>query len=451
MACILYIEIYKELPIMYRFAGENEFRKILSNQVTQDCFPKRDSRSLSDIFFRGIGGLLITGRVISVCGDYENDIRYYLGKNTDSDEGNLILFLKSVHASIACMEIKRISEKKEIQNVQVFFSDNRIEIYDFMDAYSCNAIRHIDGIGFWEVILSLEEATLFLNKLNECVQSIDKSFNGCPGWLYRRVIEKTDSRKLYDWAKRLTYLKENLTYNEQIAIPNAIFPKQYYDAYYLFRDIEESYITDISEHKSRYKNNYNLSANDVMARLATTAGLVGCIMGRIHEETHRKVYWIDYACGGGQIVNMVQPELFSCMDYEIVGVDVNETAIRFAESYALLSGGKRIFRKIDAGESVDVRKYDLISISEFLEHCYDPLRFLEDLNIRNGAYILAETPLDQRMSVSLPNEHIWTWRECDFTRLFEVAGYKVIGVNKQLFSDGIGALDYITVVAQRVY
>ncbi len=434
---------------MYRFAGEKEFKKILSNKVMTDCFPKRDSRNLKDIFFRGVGGLLIPGRVISVCGDYESDIKYYLENNSEVDESNLILFFKSVHASFAYMDINRIIEEEEINHVQMFFSDNRIEIYDFMDTYFCDAIRHIDGVGFWEVVLPVEEAFRFLEKLDECVKSIDKTFNECPGWLYRRVIEKIDSKKLYDWAKRLKYLKGNLTYDAQIAIPNAIFPKEYYEAYYLFRDLEESYITDTNEHKNRYCNNYNLSANDVMARLATTAGLVGCIMGRIHEETHRKVYWLDYGCGGGQIVNMAHPELFSCNDYEIVGVDVNETAIRFAESFALASGGKRKFRKIGVGDKVDAREFDLISASEFLEHCYDPLRFLKDLNVRNGAYVLAETPLDQWMSVSLPNEHIWTWRECDFIRLFETAGYKVIGVNKQLFSDGIGTLDYITVVAQR--
>ncbi len=435
---------------MYRFAGENEFRKILSNRVMSDSFPKRDSRSLSDIFLGGGGGLLISGRVIPVCGDYENDIRYYIEINADSVERNLILFFKSIHASSAYVELQKIAEEREIQRVQMFFSDNRIEIYDFMDTYPCDAVRHIDGIGFWEVILPIDEAMLFLSKVDESVKSIDKTFRECPGWLYRRVIEKADSRKLYDWSKRLRYLKGNMTYDAQIAIPNAIFPQEYYDAYYLFRDIEESYITNTNAHTNRYCNNYNLSANDVMARLATTAGLVGCIMGRIHEETHRKVLWLDYACGGGQIANMVHPELFACTDYEIVGVDVNETAIRFAESYALASGGKRKFHKIEAEESVDASKFDLISISEFLEHCFDPLRFLKDLNVRNGAYVLAETPLDQSMSVSLPNEHIWTWRECDFIRLFEIAGFKVIGVNKQLFSDGVGSLDYITVVAQRV-
>lgn len=108
-------------------------------------------------------------------------------------------------------------------------------------------------------------------------------------------------------------------------------------------------------------------------------------IGWIVEQIPESIYLLDIGCSGGEFITYIK----SLKDIDCIGIDVNESAVK-----AAISQG--VFARVGRAESLPFsdNRFDVVLLSEVLEHLYDPLPALKEANrvMRDGGVVLGSVP-----------------------------------------------------------
>jgi hypothetical protein len=153
-------------------------------------------------------------------------------------------------------------------------------------------------------------------------------------------------------------------------------------------------------------------------------GLVEMLFTIIRRQRpNETIRWLDLGCGRGSAVNAVRLE--ECLpdeDWQIVGIDWNESAIKIANKSA---GLRRSFLVGDVKEAVDKvggEKFNIISAFEFVEHLEDPVKTLTDYLPLCSDFFIAGSPLLERQGWIPSPEHVWTFDRKGYQEILRAAG-----------------------------
>jgi SAM-dependent methyltransferase len=182
--------------------------------------------------------------------------------------------------------------------------------------------------------------------------------------------------------------------------------------------------------------------------------LVETILGTIEVLRDREgpVRWIDIGCGTGRFANGVNPRRFGVQKWDIVGCDFQEGKIAVANrrrargrSFFCSDAFKMLEEYRQRGEP-----FHLVSMFEFLEHLDDPLRFIRQLDTFHPNFVLAASPLAQKMGnprdIKPDPVHLWSFSRRGWEQMFELAGFEVAYSAEVRVGSYIGGLDWLTVV-----
>jgi SAM-dependent methyltransferase len=182
--------------------------------------------------------------------------------------------------------------------------------------------------------------------------------------------------------------------------------------------------------------------------------LVETILGSIEVLRDREgpVRWIDIGCGTGRFANSVNPRRFGVQNWDIVGCDFQEGKIAVANrrrargrSFFCMDAFKMLEEYQIRGEA-----FHLVSMFEFLEHLDDPLRFIRQLDRFKPQFVLAASPLAQKMGNPLESKpdpvHLWSFSRHAWEQMFELAGFAVVYSSEVRVGSYIGGLDWLTIV-----
>jgi SAM-dependent methyltransferase len=189
-------------------------------------------------------------------------------------------------------------------------------------------------------------------------------------------------------------------------------------------------------------------------RLTHVVSLAEAILGMIAvlQDRPQPVRWIDVGCGTGRIANAVNPRRFGVKTWEIVGCDFQDGKIAVANSRRTKN---RNFFCSDAFEMLDnYRKknesFDLVSMFEFLEHLDDPLRLIRRLDTFKPKFVLAASPLGQKMGsprdITSQQAHLWSFTRRGWEQMFQLAGFEVVYSSEVRVGTYIGGLNWLSVV-----
>ena len=136
--------------------------------------------------------------------------------------------------------------------------------------------------------------------------------------------------------------------------------------------------------------------------------------------------WIDIGCGTGRFANSVNPRRFGVETWEIVGCDQQEGKIAVGEP----ESGREVETLLlptlsQPWTSIEKRdeSFHLVSMFEFLEHIDDPLRFMRQLMHYAPKFVLAASPLEQKMRKPLDatpdRAHLWSFSRRGWEQMFD--------------------------------
>ncbi len=189
-------------------------------------------------------------------------------------------------------------------------------------------------------------------------------------------------------------------------------------------------------------------------RSTHAVSLVEMMLGTIALLSDREgpIRWIDVGCGTGRFANGVNPRRFGVEKWEIVGCDFQEGKIAVANRRR--ARGRSFFRNDAFDMLEDHRKrgepFHLVSMFEFLKHLDDPLRFVRRLDSFNPSFVLAASPLAQKIGsprdVRPDPVHLWSFTRRAWEQMFELAGFEVVYSSEVRVGSYIGGLDWLTIV-----
>lgn len=188
-------------------------------------------------------------------------------------------------------------------------------------------------------------------------------------------------------------------------------------------------------------------------RYSHAIGLVETLFGIIAATgSKQRIRWMDVGCGTGHFANAVDPTRYGIQDWDIVGCDMQVGKISIADRQK--TRGRNFFAS-DAFEMLDNYRargeiFDLISMFEFLEHLDDPLKFIKRLDTFKPKYILAASPLEQKLSqprdARADRVHLWSFSRRSWEQMFGLAGFEVVYTSEVRIGTYIGGLDWLSVI-----
>jgi 2-polyprenyl-3-methyl-5-hydroxy-6-metoxy-1,4-benzoquinol methylase len=193
--------------------------------------------------------------------------------------------------------------------------------------------------------------------------------------------------------------------------------------------------------------NHAFRATHAVALVETILGSIKLLYGG-----GERIRWMDIGCGTGRFANSVNPRRFGVEKWEIVGCDLQRGKIAVAERQR--ARGRRFFASDALQMLDDYRKrgesFHLVSMFEFLEHLEDPLHFLRRVDTFRPKFIIAASPLAQKMGEAqdaTPNRaHLWSFSRRGWEQMFELAGFEVVYSSEARVGAYIGGLDWLTIV-----
>lgn len=198
----------------------------------------------------------------------------------------------------------------------------------------------------------------------------------------------------------------------------------------------------------KLEKNFNHSFREPQAQM-----LVELLFGYLQAlDTPPPIRWLDIACGSGRITNAVDAGRFSALEREIVGVDLQESRIGIAE---LANAEGRSFHVADAIDFMRNKKstgevFHIVSMFEFLEHLTDPLGFLNRLQELAPTFVIAGSPLEQKLDKPFDSEsdnvHLWSYSREGWEEMFRLAGFNPIYSSEARVGSYVGGLDWLTII-----
>jgi len=176
-------------------------------------------------------------------------------------------------------------------------------------------------------------------------------------------------------------------------------------------------------------------------------GLAKLIVGK--NETIR---WLDIGCGIGNFANRVDPTKFGVRSWEIVGADFQAGKIAMANQSR--AKGRTFF----VGDALDVvanyekrgESFHIISMFEFLEHLDDPLKFIKKLGAVESSFILAASPLEQKLDLPRDRKpdrvHFWSYSRVAWEQMFASGGLTPIYASETRVGHYVGGLDWLSMI-----
>lgn len=193
--------------------------------------------------------------------------------------------------------------------------------------------------------------------------------------------------------------------------------------------------------------NHSFRYSHAISVVENLLGITGAL------ENVRPVRWMDIGCGTGHFANAVNPARFGLTSWEIVGCDMQAGKIAIAQKQR--ARGREFFAS-DAFAMLDAYKkkgehFDLVSMFEFLEHLDDPLKFMRKLDTFKPKFVLAASPLAQRLNQpksSKPDRvHLWSFSRRSWEQMFALAGLDVVYSSETRVGGYIGGLDWLSMAS----
>jgi 2-polyprenyl-3-methyl-5-hydroxy-6-metoxy-1,4-benzoquinol methylase len=190
----------------------------------------------------------------------------------------------------------------------------------------------------------------------------------------------------------------------------------------------------------------------VISLVETVLGITKLLEAEFQSGGNETLRWMDIGCGTGNFVNRVNPRRFGVQEWDIVGCDRQEGKIEIANRQKARG---RSFFTADAFDMLGNYKtrgesFHLVSMFEFLEHLDDPLRFIRQLDTFSPKFVLAASPLEQKMKnprdVRPDHVHLWSFSLRSWQQMFELAGFEVVYSSEVRVGSYIGGLDWLSVL-----
>jgi 2-polyprenyl-3-methyl-5-hydroxy-6-metoxy-1,4-benzoquinol methylase len=189
-------------------------------------------------------------------------------------------------------------------------------------------------------------------------------------------------------------------------------------------------------------------------RWTYAVSLVETVLGitKLLSGGNEALRWMDIGCGTGNFANNVNPRRFGVQEWDIVGCDRQEGKIEVANRQKARG---RSFFTADAFDMLDNYKtqgesFHLVSMFEFLEHLDDPLRFISQLGTFSPKFVLAASPLEQKLKsprdVKPDRVHLWSFSLRSWQQMFKLAGFEVVYSSEVRVGSYIGGLDWLSVL-----
>jgi hypothetical protein len=189
-------------------------------------------------------------------------------------------------------------------------------------------------------------------------------------------------------------------------------------------------------------------------RSTHAVNLVETLLGTIAilMEGEVPIRWMDIGCGTGRFANGVNPRRYGVEKWEIVGCDFQEGKIGVANRRRARD---RSFFCSDALAMLDDYKnkgelFHLVTMFEFIEHLDDPLHFIRKLDAFTPRFVLAASPLAQKMNnprdIRPDPVHLWSFTRHGWEQMFALAGFEAVYSAEIRVGSYIGGLDWLTIV-----
>jgi Methyltransferase domain len=230
--------------------------------------------------------------------------------------------------------------------------------------------------------------------------------------------------------------------------PKAFKPFREYEFFYRFQEFElEKWSIDAPTFTF---SRSSLAGNiDHFVRQSQLFGLIEMLFMLIGKERPGEtIRWLDLGCSRGVTANGIRlQEYLPDRNWEIVGVDWNESAVRIANKRADVG---RTFLKGDAKEAIAQlggTRFNIISAFEVIEHLEDPVKTLKDYVPWCSDFFIAGSPLAELQGWLPAPNHIWTFDRPGFEETFRAAGLTPVFANEAYVGRFNKGADWVTLIA----
>lgn len=231
--------------------------------------------------------------------------------------------------------------------------------------------------------------------------------------------------------------------------PKGFLSDGYYENYYRMRGREP--LPSAPPMGTKFCFYYNSGNIDAGVRITSAAAYIESLLNTLRDKVQgRPIRWLDIGCGGGCIMNSVNPNKYLIDNYEFYGVDLSDGDIEWAKRSAEPNRTFIHGNAFSLPQDILQGGFDIVSAFEFLEHIADPISFLEQAKTLARTYVVGESPSNECVSrVEHSRIHMWSFDRDGFTKLFTEAGLHPFMVSETLIGKYCGGQDWLTCVATK--
>lgn len=227
--------------------------------------------------------------------------------------------------------------------------------------------------------------------------------------------------------------------------PRVCSEPEMYTAYYRYRGSRHGKLVEAQSREFRHEVGGNGYCHH--ARQCYNAGIIEYLMGILARQTTGPIRWLDIGCGGGRTIHLTNPEKCGVEAFECVGVDLGQTKIDDAKSY--ISENRRFYCADAFKLPDDVMQggFHLVTMFEFIEHVKDPIAMIAQAAKLSTAYVMAGSPLDENVTPSQGQEHLWSFSQAGYEQLFTANNLHLVLSNAMKIGQYANNYDWVSCVA----
>ncbi|MCK4836263.1 MAG: class I SAM-dependent methyltransferase [Candidatus Aminicenantes bacterium] len=187
---------------------------------------------------------------------------------------------------------------------------------------------------------------------------------------------------------------------------------------------------------NEYLQSYGASDHSVdMKVIYSRFDFIEQLVSKYHPENLRKKKILDIGCGGGFLLKTFQER-----GWEVFGIDIIDRSIEFGRRVLGIPMEKLNFESTSPGKLIEkYGKFNLISITDVLEHFFDPISVLKKIAdiLKNDGVLFLSVPniesisfkyIGKEWAIISPLEHISYFSPRSLKIILEKNGFENINI-----------------------